>query len=217
MNRIYGEVSDKEFAAAADPSEKEVASFALVWGVMLFAGVPILESISIAASVTPNARLRKIIIETYEEARNGGALAPYFQTRLDACHRDFVIALKTGERRENVGESLLNHAVVCSLAPGHVSSQLNWSKDLVSFTHRMAEFLGNGICVLSSLSCAIREAEDPFLQELKNVRGWVENGDPLSLALSKSPETFDRLYANIIRAGEVNHDLPRAFELLLLL
>jgi type IV pilus assembly protein PilC len=76
-------------------------------------------------------------------------------------------------------------------------------KDLTLFTRQLSILQDAGLPILRSLKIL---AEMQKSQKLKNalhdVCDEIEGGATLSEAMSKSPKVFDKLYTNMIRAGE---------------
>jgi type IV pilus assembly protein PilC len=76
-------------------------------------------------------------------------------------------------------------------------------KELAQFTGRLETLVNAGLPVVRCLR--ILEAQQkpgPLHDVIELVGDDVEGGAPLSEALAKHPQVFDRLYVNMIRAGE---------------
>jgi type IV pilus assembly protein PilC len=75
--------------------------------------------------------------------------------------------------------------------------------DMVMFTRQLATMIDAGIPLVQSLSALTEQTQNknfkPVLQQLTSV---IETGEQLSTALGKFPTVFDRLYVNMVRAGE---------------
>jgi type IV pilus assembly protein PilC len=85
-----------------------------------------------------------------------------------------------------------------SFAIGGVST-----KQLTAFTRQLSILQDAGLPILRSLR--ILEGQSPpghLKNSLLDVCEEIEGGSTLSEAMSKSPKAFDRLYVNMIRAGE---------------
>jgi len=79
---------------------------------------------------------------------------------------------------------------------------------LVIFTRQFATMIGAGIPVLECLHILQEQAEDPgFGRALNQVVEDVRGGSDLSQALAKHPKCFERIYINMIRAGEASGQL----------
>ncbi len=85
-----------------------------------------------------------------------------------------------------------------SFGPGSVSL-----KDLQVFTRQFAVLVGAGVPIVQSLEAMSKGARSPAMTNvLKTVCSEVERGRRLAEALATQPTVFDRLYINLVRAGE---------------
>ncbi len=85
-----------------------------------------------------------------------------------------------------------------SLAIGGVSS-----KALTAFTRQLSILQDAGLPILRSLKILESQQKPGRLKNsLLDVCDEIESGSTLSEAMAKCPKTFDRLYVNMIRAGE---------------
>ena len=77
------------------------------------------------------------------------------------------------------------------------------SKDLTLFTRQLSILQDAGLPILRSLKI-LAEMQKPgrLRNSLLDVCDEIEGGATLSEAMAKSPKAFDRLYCNMIRAGE---------------
>jgi type IV pilus assembly protein PilC len=79
---------------------------------------------------------------------------------------------------------------------------------MVIFTRQFATMIGAGIPVLECLNILQEQAEDPgFNKALAQVVEDVRGGSDLSQALGKHPKCFERIYINMIKAGEASGQL----------
>lgn len=77
------------------------------------------------------------------------------------------------------------------------------TKDLVVFTRQFATMVDAGLPLVQSLDLlAGQEANLRFKAVILSVKATVEGGTTLSEALAKHPKVFDRLYVNLVAAGE---------------
>jgi len=77
------------------------------------------------------------------------------------------------------------------------------SKQLTSFTRQLSILQDAGMPVLRSLKILESQAKPGAMKNtLIDVCDEIEGGATLSEAMSKSPKVFDRLYVNMIKAGE---------------
>ena len=76
-------------------------------------------------------------------------------------------------------------------------------KQLSQFTSQLAILQDAGLPIVKSLKILEGQLKPSVLKNnLSDVWQEVESGSSLSEALSKHPKTFDRLYVNIVKAGE---------------
>ncbi|MFH1230138.1 MAG: type II secretion system F family protein [Planctomycetota bacterium] len=76
-------------------------------------------------------------------------------------------------------------------------------KSLTQFTVQLATLQNAGLPILRSLKILSDQQKPSKLKDvITDVSADVEGGNSLSESLSKHPGTFDRLYVNMIKAGE---------------
>ena len=76
--------------------------------------------------------------------------------------------------------------------------------DVVIFTRQFATMINAGLPIVRSLYILGEQTENPKLKDvLVQVRKDVEAGLALSEALAKHPKVFNRLYVEMVRAGEI--------------
>ncbi len=77
------------------------------------------------------------------------------------------------------------------------------SKDLTAFTRQLSILQDAGLPILRSLRILGEQAKPGRLKySLEDTCEAIEAGDTLSEAMGKAPKAFDRLYVNMIKAGE---------------
>ena len=77
------------------------------------------------------------------------------------------------------------------------------SKELVTFTRQLSILQDAGLPILRSLKILEQQAKPGRLKNsLMDVCEDIESGSTLSEAMTKCPKVFDRLYVNMIKAGE---------------
>jgi len=104
------------------------------------------------------------------------------------------ISVKKG-RREAAGKRVGKKR---SLVIGGVST-----KNLAAFTRQLSILQNAGLPILRSLRILENQSKGGRLKNsLMDVCDEIESGSTLSEALAKSPKAFDRLYVNMIKAGE---------------
>ncbi len=76
-------------------------------------------------------------------------------------------------------------------------------KDITLFTRQMAVMMKAGVPLLQSFDIVGRGASNPAVQSLlAEVKADIEKGNSMSQAFSKHPKHFDRLFVNLVQAGE---------------
>ena len=78
------------------------------------------------------------------------------------------------------------------------------TKELVIMTRQLSTLIDAGLPLLRSINVLITQLKPCKLRDiLKEVRDDIQSGATFSEALAKHPKEFDRLYVNMVRAGEV--------------
>ncbi|MBA7625453.1 Type II secretion system protein F [subsurface metagenome] len=76
-------------------------------------------------------------------------------------------------------------------------------KDIVTFTRQLSTLIDSGLPLLRSLNVLGEQTENPNLKvQIKDIGASVQGGSTFSDALAKHPRTFNKLYTNMIKAGE---------------
>ncbi len=76
-------------------------------------------------------------------------------------------------------------------------------KDLALFTRQLATMMKSGVPLLQAFDIGIKGSANPALARLLNdIRGDIETGTSLSQAFARHPLQFDRLFCNLVAAGE---------------
>ena len=76
-------------------------------------------------------------------------------------------------------------------------------KDIALFTRQLATMMKSGVPLLQAFDIGIKGSGNPALARLLNeVRTDVETGFNLSQAFAKHPAHFDKLFCNLVAAGE---------------
>ncbi len=81
-------------------------------------------------------------------------------------------------------------------------------KDLSIFTRQLADLLEAGLPLVRSLSVLEQQTENRYLRAVvTDLRSVVQDGNPLSDALSRHTAVFSRLYVSMVRSGETGGNL----------
>jgi type IV pilus assembly protein PilC len=80
---------------------------------------------------------------------------------------------------------------------------LKW-KDVVVITRQLATLIDAGLPLLRSLNILTAQLKPSKMRDvLREITNDVQSGGTLSEAMAKHPKAFDRLYVNMVKAGEV--------------
>ncbi len=136
---------------------------------------------------TAGQEIRDVIeAPTQEEAQATIRQMGYFVTKISVKKSRKAADKKSGKKKGK------------SFAVGGVGS-----KALTTFTRQLSILQDAGLPILRSLRILENQAKGGALKNsLINVCNEIEGGDTLSEALAKSPKAFNRLYVNMIKAGE---------------
>lgn len=86
-------------------------------------------------------------------------------------------------------------------------------KQVAIFSKQLATLINAGVPLVQSLAILQKQIEHKGFQTVvKNMRTDVESGTPLSDAIVKYPKIFNRLYVNLVRAGETSGTLDSVLE-----
>lgn len=86
-------------------------------------------------------------------------------------------------------------------------------KHMMPFTRQLAVLISAGLPLLRSIRILSEQTESANLKEaLGGIAGEIESGNTLSEGMAKFPAVFDRLFVNMIRAGEIGGALEAVLE-----
>lgn len=78
------------------------------------------------------------------------------------------------------------------------------SKHLMTFTRQLATLIDAGLPIIRSLVILREQVESEiFKDKINDIIGHIEGGGSLSEAFARHPRTFNNLYVNMVRAGEI--------------
>lgn len=78
------------------------------------------------------------------------------------------------------------------------------SKHIMTFTRQLATLIDAGLPILRSLAILQEQVESVvFKEKIGKMARDIESGSTLSDAMSKHPKQFDKLFVNMVRAGEI--------------
>lgn len=86
-------------------------------------------------------------------------------------------------------------------------------KNQSAFSRQLATLIGAGLPLLRSLQILQEQVEDKNLKDaLDSITASVEGGSTLSEAMAKFPRIFNRLYVNMVKAGEIGGALEQVLD-----
>ncbi|MDR1661888.1 MAG: type II secretion system F family protein, partial [Azoarcus sp.] len=104
--------------------------------------------------------------------------------------------VKASQRRQGIAVTKIKKQ---AMSRGHKVTD----KDIALFTRQLATMIKSGVPLLQAFDIGIKGSGNPGLSRLLNeVRGEVETGSSLSQAFSRFPAHFDKLFCNLVAAGE---------------
>lgn len=87
------------------------------------------------------------------------------------------------------------------------------SSKLSLITRQLSTLINGGIPVDQALDSVSKQMDSPLIKgKLLNISNKVKSGFKLSESLEDHPESFDRLYCSLVRAGETSGDLGAVLE-----
>ncbi len=122
-------------------------------------------------------------------------------------------------------ESLLteNSMVIISLEPQEESifEQLNpfgksvSSKDIVLLSRQLSTLIGAQVPILQALRILQSQLSSKQLEAvIQDLIASIENGESLSLALTKHPNVFGNVYVSLVKSGEISGTLNKSLNYL---
>jgi type IV pilus assembly protein PilC len=79
------------------------------------------------------------------------------------------------------------------------------TKDMVIFTRQFATMIDSGLPLVQCLDLLGTQLENPaFRKIIMDVKATVESGKTLAEALKRHPKVFNRLFVNLVAAGEAS-------------
>jgi type IV pilus assembly protein PilC len=86
-------------------------------------------------------------------------------------------------------------------------------KQMMPFTRQLAVLIGAGLPILRGIRILSEQSESANLKEaLRGIADEIESGNTLSEGMAKYPSVFNRLFVNMIRAGEIGGALEQVLD-----
>ncbi len=106
---------------------------------------------------------------------------------------------KVVRQKKGVGQVNLEELPILRNIFGRVTT-----KHLTAFTRQLATLVEAGLPIMRSLTILTEQVESPMLRlTIEEIMKDIESGSSLSDALARHPKIFDKLYVNMVRAGEI--------------
>lgn len=87
------------------------------------------------------------------------------------------------------------------------------AKDLQIFTRQFATLVNSGIPIVQSIDILAGSSANPYLSNtLKKIKDDIEGGKKLGDAIALHSRVFDKLYVNLLKAGEESGSLDMILE-----
>lgn len=87
------------------------------------------------------------------------------------------------------------------------------SKALAVFTRQVAILLKAGMPILRTLEVLIRQEKNKgFRKVLEDIADVIRSGGNVSEGMAAHPQIYDRLYVNMVKAGEAGGVMPTVFD-----
>lgn len=82
------------------------------------------------------------------------------------------------------------------------------TKDRVIFTRQLGTMIKSGLPIVQALHVLSEQTTNPkFKQMISDMAASIEGGSSFSGALAKYPKVFDKVYVNLVKAGEASGKL----------
>ena len=123
---------------------------------------------------------------------------------LEAAHAE-----DAAEQARRQGYTVLRVAPLGGLAPGLFKRRYRFP--LTLFSRELLALLGSGLTLVEALqTLAEKESRGETRKLLDQVLGHIYEGESLSAAIARYPESFPPLYVASVRASEKTSNLPEA-------
>ncbi len=130
-------------------------------------------------------------INSYGEKRKGELEAPDLGTAISLVKRMRITDPKVKEKPKDLLENI-------SLFQPRVTG-----KDIVIFTRQLSTMIDAGLPLVQGLDILATQQENSTLKKtLREIQRDVESGTTFADSMRKHPKVFDKLFTNMIEAGE---------------
>jgi type IV pilus assembly protein PilC len=131
-----------------------------------------------------------------------------YVAREAASGREIRNVLEANSEQEAIASLLGRNLLVVTIqeASGKKGKAASGSvplQDLVMFTRQLATLIDAGIAIVGALQALAEQTDNKIMRDvIRDICARVESGDNFSAALTKHPQTFERLYCCMVDAGE---------------
>ncbi|MFQ5715050.1 MAG: type II secretion system F family protein [Candidatus Scalinduaceae bacterium] len=125
---------------------------------------------------------------------------------IDKIHSDGFYPTRVKQLKERkerykskTGEKTKRKGTLTSITIGKINA-----KEINSFTRQLSTLQDAGIPIVQSLTILEAQAKKGIFKKiLGDMITDIQGGDSLTVAMSKHPKAFDKLYINVVNAGEI--------------
>ncbi|KAF0172440.1 MAG: type IV pilus assembly protein PilC [Limisphaerales bacterium] len=131
-----------------------------------------------------------------------------YVAREAASGREIRNVLEANSEQEAIANLLGRNLLVVTIQEasgkkGKAASGAVPLQDLVMFTRQLATMIDAGIAIVGALQGLAEQTDNKIMRDvIRDICARVESGDNFSMALTKHPKTFERLYCCMVDAGE---------------
>lgn len=124
---------------------------------------------------------------------------------------------QVNKHKTGLGQADLNDLPIVRMFQKIISRGKVGLKHMAAFSRQLATLIGAGLPLLRSLQILGEQVEDRNLKDaIHSLQDDVEAGNSLSEAMAKHPRIFNRLYVNMVKAGEIGGALETVLDRLAL-
>ncbi|MCL2371203.1 type II secretion system F family protein [Candidatus Saccharibacteria bacterium] len=87
------------------------------------------------------------------------------------------------------------------------------AKDRINFTRQFATLIGAGVPLSESLTTVAAQTDNKAMKAvIEDITTSVDAGEPLANSMARYPKTFNKVYIELIKAGELSGTLDKALQ-----
>lgn len=180
---------------------RALALVARTLGTLQQSGVPILESMEIAAKNTDNRALAAAIMEARGNICEGEGIAKSLK-ETGMFPTMFITMVSNGEDTGKLDDMLFktgDYYIEVAEDRG--------ADEITIFAYQLATMLRAGLALGQSIAICAEHMEEKIQKVVEAISRDVTNGTNFAVALAKHPETFDPAFVAMAKAGEIGESL----------